>query len=167
MSYGMWARRRPGAAMLAAAVASLWAAAPAQAQEGPVYKDTKAPLEARVKDLFGRLTQDEKLSFLTGTAFTTQAIPRLGVPAMSMVDAGQGVRGGMDSTIGPATLFPSGVTMASTWDTELVGRIGFTTRYRARLTDEDGTGAELAARVIPSPDVLDDTYVPGLITWSD
>lgn len=52
-------------------------------------------------------------------------------------------------------------------ETELVGRIGFTTRYRARLTDEDGTGAELAARVIPSPDVLDDTYVPGLITWSD
>lgn len=90
----------------------------------PIYQNPKAPLEARVRDLFSRLTQDEKMDILTGTAFTTRPIPRLGVPAMAMADAGQGVRGGMESVNGPATAFPSGVAMASTWDPELVGRIG-------------------------------------------
>ncbi len=106
----------------------------------PVYQDSKAPLEARVNDLFGRLTQDEKLSLLTGTAFTTNAIPRLGVPAMAMADAGQGVRGGMEGTLGPATLFPAGVTMASTWDPELVGRIGAAIGQEAQ---NKGTGVQV------------------------
>ncbi|MGI4790759.1 MAG: glycoside hydrolase family 3 N-terminal domain-containing protein, partial [Janthinobacterium lividum] len=99
-------------------------AMPSFAQVVPIYKNSKAPLEMRVNDLMSRLTQDEKLSFMTGTNFSTQPIPRLDVPAMGMADAGQGVRGGLPGTEGPATLFPSGVTMASTWDPELVGRIG-------------------------------------------
>ena len=90
----------------------------------PIYQNSKAPLESRVSDLFKRLTQDEKMDLLTGTDFTTRPIPRLGVPALSMADAGQGVRGGMESTTGPATAFPSGVAMAATWDPVLVGRIG-------------------------------------------
>ena len=89
-----------------------------------IYQNSKAPLESRVSDLFKRLTQDEKMDLLTGTDFTTRPIPRLGVPALSMADAGQGVRGGMESTTGPATAFPSGVAMAATWDPVLVGRIG-------------------------------------------
>ena len=93
-------------------------------QAVPAYQDPKAALEDRVGDLFGRLTQDEKLRLLTGTDFTTTPIPRLGIPAMGMADAGQGVRGGTGGTQGPATLFPSGVAMASTWDPGLVGRIG-------------------------------------------
>src|SRR5580700_10986203 len=90
----------------------------------PVYRDRTKPLEARVSDLFNRLTLDEKMDLLTGTAFTTRPIPRLGVPPAAMADAGQGVRGGMDSTTGPATAFPSAVAMASSWDPVLVGRIG-------------------------------------------
>lgn len=90
----------------------------------PIYKQVSSPLEKRVEDLFARLTADEKLSLLGGTGFTTQPIPRLGVPAMAMADAGQGVRGGAQSTLGPATAFPSGVLMASTWDTNLLARIG-------------------------------------------
>lgn len=88
------------------------------------YQDTNAPLEERVNDLFGRLTQDEKLGLLGGTGFTTQPIPRLGVPPMAMADAGQGVRGGPDGTTGPATAFPCGVLMASTWDPALINRVG-------------------------------------------
>lgn len=109
-------------------------------QAPAVYQDPKAPLEARVNDLFGKLTQDEKLSLLTGTGFTTNAIPRLGVPPMAMADAGQGVRGGMDTTLGPATLFPAGVTMASTWDPELVGRIGQAIGVEAQ---NKGTGVQV------------------------
>jgi beta-glucosidase len=111
-----------------------------QAPTKPLYQDPSAPLEARVSDLFDRLTPDEKLSLLTGTGFTTNAIPRLGVPAMGMADAGQGVRGGMDSTLGPATLFPAGVTMASTWDPELVGRIGQAIGVEAQ---NKGTGIQV------------------------
>jgi beta-glucosidase len=90
----------------------------------PLYKDAYAPLEQRVDDLFSRLTQDEKLSLLGGTGFTTQPIPRLGVPEMVMADAGQGVRGGPEGTLGPATAFPAGVLMASTWDTNLIWQVG-------------------------------------------
>lgn len=106
----------------------------------PVYQDPKAPLESRVDDLFSRMTPEEKLNMLTGTGFTTNAIPRLGVPAMAMADAGQGVRGGMDGTLGPATLFPAGVTMASTWDPELVGRIGQAIGVEAQ---NKGTGVQV------------------------
>ena len=111
-----------------------------------VYKDAKAPLESRVTDLFNRLNQDEKLSLLSGTSFTTQPIPRLGVPAMGMVDAGQGVRGGMDGTQGPATLFPAGVAMASTWDPILVGRIG-------KAIGEEALNKGIGAQVLLGPAV--------------
>lgn len=89
-----------------------------------IYKDRKAPLEARVDDLFDRLTADEKIQMLGGTGFTTQPIPRLDVPGLVMADAGQGVRGGMKEMNGPATAFPAGVTMAATWDPALIGRVG-------------------------------------------
>lgn len=123
-----------------AIIALLLTSPPCNAQTVPVYKDAKAPLEARVNDLFGRMTQDEKLGFLTGTGFTTQPLPRLGVPAMGMVDAGQGVRGGADSTQGPATQFPSGVVMASSWDPMLVSRIGKAIGEEAL---NKGTGAQV------------------------
>ncbi len=67
------------------------------AQPVMVYKDVTAPLKSRATDLFNRLNQDEKLSLLSGTPFTTLSIPRLEVPAMGVVDAGQGVRGGMEA----------------------------------------------------------------------
>ena len=107
---------RAKAVLLFAIIAFLSAASCGYAQTVPIYKDAKAPLEARVSDLFSRMTQDEKLGFLTGTGFTTQPIPRLGVPPMAMADAGEGVRGGAGSTQGPATQFPAGVVMASSWD---------------------------------------------------
>ena len=40
-------------------------------------------------DLFTNLTEDEKIDLLSGTGFTTQLIPRLGLPALSMADASQ------------------------------------------------------------------------------
>ncbi len=112
----------------------------AAAQEVPTYQDCKAPLAARVEDLWRRLTQEEKFSLLGGREFTTQPIPRLGVPAMGMVDAGEGVRGGLPSTEGPATAFPAGVTLASTWDPALVGRVARAIGEEAR---NKGTGSQV------------------------
>lgn len=110
------------AATLLAGLPALWPNLVIGAQ--PIYMDRTAPTESRVDDLFTNLTRDEKISLLSGTGFTTQPIPRLGVPPLAMADAGQGVRGGQDSTCGPATAFPSGVAMASTWDTNLLREIG-------------------------------------------
>jgi len=94
-----------------------------QAQDNAVYLNKTAPLEDRVNDLFGRLTEDEKISLLGGaSANTTVAIPRLQVPSMRMADAGAGVRGIGSSNGGPASAFPSGVVMASTWDPALIGQ---------------------------------------------
>jgi len=106
------------------ATAALILTAQASKPEQPLYLNRKAPLEQRLEDLFRRTTPEERMDLLTGTGFTTRPIPRLGVPAIPMADAGQGVRGGMSSTEGPATAFPSGVAMASTWDPELIGRVG-------------------------------------------
>ncbi len=89
-------------------------------------------IEARVERLLGEMNQEEKLSLLTGTGFATRAIPRLGIPPMAMADAGQGVRGGEDRTLGPATAFPSAVAMAATWDFDLLTRIGAAIGEEAR-----------------------------------
>jgi beta-glucosidase len=116
------------------------------AQTVPTYKNTKAPLESRVNDLFSRMTQDEKLGFLTGTGFTTQPLPRLGVPPMAMADAGEGVRGGQDSTQGAATQFPAGVMMASSWDPLLVGQV-------ANAIGEEARGKGTSIQVMLGPAV--------------
>ena len=106
----------------------------------PVYQDPKAPLERRVADLMSRLTTDEKITLLSGTGFSTQPIARLNIPAMEMVDAGQGVRGGNSTTQGPATAFPAGVNMASTWNPALVGRVAAAIGIEAQ---NKGTGAKV------------------------
>jgi beta-glucosidase len=122
-------------------------AVPALAQSTPTYKDPSAPLETRVNDLFSQLTPDEKLSLLSGTGFTTQPIPRLGVPAMAMADAGQGVRGGPAGTLGQATLFPAEVDMAQSWDPDLLHRIG-----RA-IGDEARNKGGVGVQILLGPDI--------------
>jgi beta-glucosidase len=61
--------RRPRIAVLLALVAISVAARlsrPAGAQERPLYKDAKAPLELRVADLLARMTLEEKVAQLVG-----------------------------------------------------------------------------------------------------
>ena len=106
----------------------------------PTYQNPRAPLEQRVSDLMSRLTQDEKISLLAGTEFTTRPIARLGLPPMAMADAGQGVRGGEAPTLGPATAFPSGVAMASTWNPNLIARVGAAIGTEAQ---NKGTGIQV------------------------
>ncbi|MCE5238563.1 glycoside hydrolase family 3 C-terminal domain-containing protein [bacterium] len=113
---------------------------PAAADQTPLYRDPRAPLEARVSDLLGRLTLEEKLSLLGGTGFGTRPIERLGLPAMGMCDGPIGVRGGGPGTSGPATVFPCGIAMAATWDPEIVQRIGAAI---GREVQHKGVGAQI------------------------
>jgi beta-glucosidase len=95
------------------------------------YLDPGRPTEARVEDLLGRMTLEEKLSLVhADSKFSTAAIPRLGVPRRWLSDGPHGVR----EDVGPddwkpagrtddfVTYMPALIALASTWDAEL-GRL--------------------------------------------
>jgi beta-glucosidase len=111
------------------------AQAPAAASTDAPYKNPGTPVEDRVTDLLGRMTLEEKASMLEGSGWMeSMPIERLGIPAIKMADGPMGVRSWMGSSAitssqNPpvkveATSFPAGITMAATWDFELVQREG-------------------------------------------
>src|SRR5512136_1157113 len=85
-------------------------------------------IEQRVEDLLGKLTLKEKVALLSGKdLWNTVPIERLGIPSIVMTDGPHGVRAANPETgraVGPATSFPTGVSMASSWNPELVERVG-------------------------------------------
>ena len=82
----------------------------------PKWKDQSLPIEARVADLVGRMTLEEKAQQMKDVA---PAIPRLGVPEYNWWnEALHGV-----ARSGLATSFPQAIGLAATFDDELVFRI--------------------------------------------
>jgi beta-glucosidase len=82
-------------------------------KQRPAYLDTSLPLQARVDDLLGRMTLEEKVSQLVNQS---RAIPRLGVPLYDWwSEALHGVAGP-----GFATVFPEPIGLAATFDTRLL-----------------------------------------------
>ncbi len=74
------------------------------------------------------MTLKEKVSLLSGKdRWSTTPVERLGIPSVITTDGPHGVRtepvweGRIDS---PATSFPTGISMASSWNTELIERVG-------------------------------------------
>ncbi len=110
------------------------------------YEDARQSIEARVKDLLSQMTLDEKLHLLTGTGMksgtglgsskegvrgavgTTVPIPRLGIPVVYVSDGPAGLRINPTRRNDPntyyCTAFPIGTLLASTWDVDLVGKVG-------------------------------------------
>lgn len=86
--------------------------------------------EARAEALLGRMTQAEKLEYIGGLHNRIKAIPRLGLPEILMADGPLGLR----SKGKPATAYPAGVCVASTWNLDLVKAMGqaYGQDYRAR-----------------------------------
>ncbi|WP_420139157.1 glycoside hydrolase family 3 C-terminal domain-containing protein [Sphingomonas sp.] len=88
-----------------------------QSAGAQLYKDPTAPLAARVSDLVGRMTLEEKAAQMQNTA---PAIPRLGIPAYDYWnEALHGV-----ARAGEATVFPQAIGMAATWDADLMREEG-------------------------------------------
>src|SRR6478735_8952758 len=79
-----------------------------------------------------QLTIEERASLTSGADFwTTEAIERLGVPAIMLTDGPHGLRKQVAATdhLGiadsvPATCFPPAVGLGSSWDPVLVRRVG-------------------------------------------
>lgn len=89
-----------------------------------------------VEKTLSMLTLEEKAGLASGLYFwTTKPIERLNIPPVTMTDGPHGLRkefgidegkGGVNIMKGsePATCFPTAATMASSWDQELVGKVG-------------------------------------------
>jgi len=89
------------------------------------------------------LTLEEKASLTSGADFwTTKAIDRAGIPAMMMTDGPHGLRKQAGSTdhLGlagsvPATCFPPAVGIGSSWDPEIIERVGAAIGVEAAIED--------------------------------
>ncbi len=90
------------------------------------------PHRTRAEALVKQLTLEEKAGLCSGgTAWTTKAIPRLDIPAITLTDGPHGVRlanpnagmQGLNASV-PATCFPTAPALAATWNTALLTRVG-------------------------------------------
>jgi beta-glucosidase len=89
------------------------------------FRNPDLPVDARVADLIGRLTLEEKVGQMMNSA---AAIPRLGIPAYDWWSEGlHGV-----AAAGRATVFPQAVGLAATWDTSLMHRVATVIGIEAR-----------------------------------
>ena len=109
-------------AVLARAFLALAAAAAAGTAASPPWPPAA---RARAAALVAQMTPAEKLSLLQGDgegsyAGTLPAIPRLGVPELTLLDSPQGVGDGFAHV----TAFPSALCAASAWDPALLEQWG-------------------------------------------
>ena len=95
------------------------------AQQAPIYRDPRAPMEKRADDLLSRMTLEEKISQLMSDA---PAIEHLGVPAYNWWnECLHGI-----GRAGRATVFPQAIGLAATWDTGLLFRVATAVSDEAR-----------------------------------
>lgn len=96
---------------------------------GPWWDEDPAATQ-RARDLLARMTLEEKVDMMTGEqnffyGFFNAAIPRLGIPALTMADGPLGVRVANPNVNGQrATQWPAPDARAATWDTGLEQRVG-------------------------------------------
>lgn len=83
-----------------------------------------------IRSLIAQMTLEEKAALCTGaSAWTTTPVERLGIPEMVVSDGPHGVRRVADvHTLGmeslPATCFPTASCLASTWNVDLIHKMG-------------------------------------------
>jgi beta-glucosidase len=115
------------AAILLLVCQSLFAQA---SDKKPDYLNHELPVAARVADLVGRMTLEEKISQMGHGA---AAIPRLNIPAYNWWnECLHGV-----ARAGTATVFPQAIALAATWNTDLMQQIAEVTSTEARAKHHD------------------------------
>jgi beta-glucosidase len=120
------------------------------------WMDPKLPAEERVQLVLAAMTQEEKLTLVSGwfgadqpwnnykadplaryaSAGFVPGVPRLGIPPQWQTDAGMGVatQGGQRDKPLERTSLPSGLAVASTWNPALAQRGGAMIGAEARAT---------------------------------
>ncbi|HWO61108.1 MAG TPA: glycoside hydrolase family 3 C-terminal domain-containing protein [Umezawaea sp.] len=127
----------PVGRVLALMVAAVLAAPVGVTSAAPLpFRDPDLPLAARVDDLLGRLTPDEKVSLLHQYQ---PAIPRLGMAVFKTgTEALHGVAWSTDYdhngdvVYADGTVFPQALGLGTTWNPDLVERIGTAVGTEAR-----------------------------------
>jgi beta-glucosidase len=108
------------------------------------FRDPGRPIAARIADLLGRLTLDEKIGLLHQYQ---AAVPRLG---LGVFRTGTEALHGL-AWLGPATVFPQALGLASTWDPDLVREVGTATGEEVvafHHKDPSGAGLNVWAPVV-------------------
>src|SRR6266516_6785596 len=87
-----------------------------------------------IEDLLSQMTLREKVSLLAGTnMWYTVPVERLGIPSLKMTDGPNGARGAGSLTSSvKAACFPAEISLASTWNTDLVERVGLALAHEAK-----------------------------------
>ncbi|MEA3326834.1 MAG: glycoside hydrolase family 3 C-terminal domain-containing protein [Chloroflexota bacterium] len=84
--------------------------------------------QKEIENFLSQMTLSEKVSLLSGRdGWYTVAIERLGIPAVVMTDGPHGVRTGghgSDRIVSTATAYPTGISMASSWNRDLIQQVG-------------------------------------------
>jgi beta-glucosidase len=89
-------------------------------------------MDRDIKNIISQMTLEEKAGLCSGLDFwRTKAVERLGIPSVMVTDGPHGLRKqaedadhlGLNKSV-PATCFPSGVTLAASWDRSLIERVG-------------------------------------------
>ncbi|MGE5557148.1 MAG: glycoside hydrolase family 3 C-terminal domain-containing protein [Bacillota bacterium] len=90
--------------------------------------DGKKPqMSGIIQELLHKMSLKEKIALLSGRdSWRTAPVERLGIPSLVMTDGPHGVRSTSDGgrIYGPATSFPTGMSMAASWDTALIEKVG-------------------------------------------
>lgn len=111
----------------------------------PVYKDASRSLDERVEDALSRMTTREKINIIHAQSkFSSQGVPRLGIPELWTDDGPHGVRPDVlwdeweqaGQTNDSCVAFPALTCLAATWNPEtarLYGKsLGEEARYRGK-----------------------------------
>lgn len=89
---------------------------------------TPKSYQNEIESLLEQMTLSEKIALLSGqNKWYTVPIERLGIHSVVLTDGPHGVRTeghGMNRIVSTATAYPTGISMASTWNRDLIERVG-------------------------------------------
>ena len=118
----------------------------AQAQDKPVYLDTKASLENRVEDALSRMTLREKINMIHAQSkFSSPGVPRLGIPEVWCTDGPHGIRPEVlwdeweqaGWTNDSCVAYPALTCLSATWDPEMSRLYGVSIGEEARYRNKN------------------------------
>ncbi|KAF3313054.1 hypothetical protein TWF173_006434 [Orbilia oligospora] len=87
----------------------------------------------KLKELVSKLSEEKKILLLSGKDFwRTQPLPELNVGSLKTTDGPNGARGEFFTDGTPAALFPCGISLAATWNVDLLHQVGSTLAKEAK-----------------------------------